>query len=67
MSGFVGSEHSLLRTLVKMERKVYATDKDVYCLINVSAIEWINFMYKIYKNTKKKISKFGQKNRYFIN
>ena len=50
-----------------MERKVYATDKDVYCLINVSAIEWINFMYKIYKNTKKKISKFGQKNRYFIN
>ena len=29
MSGFVGSEHSLLRTQVKMERKIYATDTDV--------------------------------------
>ena len=61
MSGFVGSEHSLLRTLVKMERKVYATDKDVYCLINVSVIEWINFMYKIYKNTKKKFLNLDRK------
>lgn len=44
-----------------MERKVYATDKDVYCLINVSVIEWINFMYKIYKNTKKKFLNLDRK------